>query len=347
MLKDSRYWIYHGFVALIVSGLLAIEDLMELGIFFFDDLLVGVIGVFVLIIPLSYVIQKIVHQMNAFMPWSQDQFKRFFLESFLIILLVLIFTICATFLKGYFQEVEDNMDNDFGFEILALIMFFISIFMLAAFHEFMALNEHNESLYLKAKILEKQNYIAKYEALKSQVNPHFLFNSLNVLSSLIYTDPKRSDIFIKKFANVFRYVLELNNENLVKVEREIDFLNSYLFLQKIRYGDSLDVRIELSSQILASYIPPLSLQIVVENALKYSNSSLDEKISIYIEESEFDIVVRNSYDKPTQEIAGTGTGQKNLIEKYQLMGLTVPRFYIVNDFYVARLPVQSENRWNV
>ncbi|MCA4895680.1 MAG: histidine kinase [Cytophagales bacterium] len=341
MLTDRRYWIYHFFIAFVVSSLLAVEDFLESGNFYFKDLLFGLFTILLLLIPFSYLVKKIVACMNLLMPWGINQFKRFILESVLIITLVAILTSISILTKDFFIEVDDNRDNDFGFEIISLIMFFISIFMLVALHEFMALNEDNESLYLKSKILEKKNYLAKYEALKSQVNPHFLFNSLNVLSSLVYTDSKKSDLFIKKFADVFRYVLELNNENLVKVEREIDFLNSYLFLHKIRYGDSLQVTINLSTTILNKLIPPLSMQLVVENALKHSRVDADDTLYIYIEETESNIIVRNTYQANLQDVVSTGIGQNNLIEKYHLLGLEEPKFYISDNYYISELPVEK------
>jgi len=341
MLTDRRYWIYHCFIAFVVSSLLAVEDFLESGIFYFKDLLFGLFTILLLLIPFSYLVKKIVDYMNLLMPWGINQFKRFILESILIITLVAILTSISILTKDFFIEVDNNRDNDFGFEIISLIMFFISIFMLVALHEFMALNEDNESLYLKSKILEKKNYLAKYEALKSQVNPHFLFNSLNVLSSLVYTDSKKSDLFIKKFADVFRYVLELNNENLVKVEREIDFLNSYLFLHKIRYGDSLQVTINLSTTILNKLIPPLSMQLVVENALKHSRVDADDTLYIYIEETESNIIVRNTYQANLQDVVSTGIGQNNLIEKYHLLGLEEPKFYISDNYYISELPVEK------
>jgi len=341
MLTDRRYWIYHCFIAFVVSSLLAVEDFLESGIFYFKDLLFGLFTILLLLIPFSYLVKKIVDYMNLLMPWGINQFKRFILESILIITWVAIITSISILTKDFFIEVDNNRDNDFGFEIISLIMFFISIFMLVALHEFMALNEDNESLYLKSKILEKKNYLAKYEALKSQVNPHFLFNSLNVLSSLVYTDSKKSDLFIKKFADVFRYVLELNNENLVKVEREIDFLNSYLFLHKIRYGDSLQVTINLSTTILNKLIPPLSMQLVVENALKHSRVDADDTLYIYIEETESNIIVRNTYQANLQDVVSTGIGQNNLIEKYHLLGLEEPKFYISDNYYISELPVEK------
>jgi two-component system LytT family sensor kinase len=341
MLTDRRYWIYHCFIALVVSSLLAVEDSLESGIFYLKDFFFGFFTILLVLLPFSYLVNKIVAYMNSLMPWGINQFKRFILESVLIITLVAILTSISVLMKDFFIEVDDNRNKDFGFEIISLIMFFISIFMLVTLHEFMALNEYNESLYLKSKILEKKNYLAKYEALKSQVNPHFLFNSLNVLSSLVYTDSKKSDLFIKKFADVFRYVLELNNENLVKVEREIDFLNAYLFLHKIRHGDSLHVTINLSTNILNKFIPPLSMQIVVENALKHSTVDADDKLFIYIEEVASNIVVRNTYQAKSQDVVSTGIGQKNLIEKYHLLGLEEPKFYISDNYYISELPVEK------
>ena len=186
----------------------------------------------------------------------------------------------------------------------------------------------------------------KYEALKNQINPHFLFNSLNTLSSLIYQDTGKSDQFIKKFADVFRYVLELNQEQLVPVKREISFLDAYLFLQKFRYGEALLVEKSLSSDLLNAKIPPLSLQLVVENAIKHNVISQQQPLRICIESDQNTLVVKNNYQHRENLGESTGIGQKNLIEKYRLINMPLPEFSLNGDEYHVRLPlIDKELAW--
>jgi sensor histidine kinase YesM len=344
MLKDKNYWIYHFFIACIIAVLLAMEDLIEGQGFNALDLLENVLVFLVVVFCISWMVLGVVQWLNHVMPWEVSLFSRFLVETVIILAGVVFFTLISSGVLNFVRE--PDADSDFGFEILALIMFFITIFMLFALHEFMTLSAEKESLLIRAKILQKQNHLAKYEALKNQINPHFLFNSLNVLSSLIYKDIQKSDQFIKKFSDVFRYVLELNNENLVPVKRELLFLESYLFLQKIRYGDHLQIHQTLDSAVLHMLIPPLTLQLVVENALKHNIISDSHNLSIWIENTFDEIIVKNNYQVRVNGSSMVGIGQQNLCEKYQLIAQRVPRFYVEDNFYISRLPVLKQALWN-
>lgn len=347
-LLDRRYWIYHCFITAIITALLTVEDFLEGQPLVWYAILSDVLVYLVVVSSVSLLALAIVKTLNRVMPWEATLFTRFLMESFFMVAMVLAFTVGASLVVNALGKYRGSAgsDDDMGFEFLALVMFSITVFMVFAFHEFMILSVDKESLKFKAEVLQKQNYLAKYEALKSQINPHFLFNSLNVLSSLIYRDTQKSDQFIKKFAEVFRYVLELNQEKLVPVKRELSFLESYLFLQKIRYGDHLEIHHHISAEILNKFIPPLSLQLVIENALKHNVISEDLRLHIFLENTDDEIVVRNNYQYRDSINASTGIGQKNLSEKYALLAEKLPQFYVENGFYFTRLPVLTHALWN-
>ena len=346
---DKRYLAYYLFTSFIISTILVVEDVLEgdrdyhkLLLDFITD--IPIFSLLILFISIfSYYIIKFLNKTH---PWEKAGWKRFILEIGVVVILVLVLTTAGSYLVRNFDFMPKDVDGDFGFEILALIMFFIGTFMVFSFHEFMMLSSDKQYLAYKAGMLEKQNYMIKYEALKSQVNPHFLFNSLNVLSSLIYQDTAKSDLFIKKFSEVFRYVLELNQEKLVEVKSELKFLDSYFFLQKIRYGDSLVIRKTVDADALCWYIPPLTLQLVVENAIKHNVISKEQRLTITIENGEDELIVRNNYQHRGNFAGSTGIGQQNLKEKYQLIDERSPKFYIENDEYVVKLPIIKELSWN-
>ena len=243
MLKDKRYALYYLFTATIVAVLLAIEDLTETGgptlgsivLEFFTDIPLY----FLLCMGLGGLSVMIIRQLNRRLPWEAQPFRRFIVEILIVLGLVGTFTLVGAAIVRRLELFPDKVDDDLTFELLSVIMFFISLFMIFAFHEFMNLNKDKKQLSQKASHFEAQHSISQYEALKNQVNPHFLFNSLNVLSSLIYKDTAMSDRFISKFAEVFRYVLELNSSALVPLKQELQFIDSYIFLQQIRYGNCL------------------------------------------------------------------------------------------------------------
>lgn len=347
MLGDKRFWIYHWLIVTIISTLLAIEDVREGQnmIIILREFAANQVVFFLLVIAISWIVFMVVGLMNRLMPWDTGLFKRLFTEFLFIVMMIVVFTTITTHLAKLFGSYNPDGDDDFDFEYLALVMYFITITKVFAFHEVIALSITKEALRIRAELLQKQNYLAKYEALKNQVNPHFLFNSLNVLSSPIYRDVKQSDQFIRKFADVFRYVLELHQEKLVPVKIEVRFLESYLFLQQIRYGSHLKIEYRLDTTALQKFIPPLSLQLVIENALKHNVISDECNLHIFVENNEKEIIVRNNYQIREASCSSTGIGQPNLIEKYRLLGGDQPRFYLENDFYFARLPLLNSLTW--
>ena len=225
------------------------------------------------------------------------------------------------------------------FIVISMLMFFITISLTFVFHEFLIVNERKNKISLFAKELEEQHLKTKYEALKNQVNPHFLFNSLNVLSTLIYKDIKIADQFIRQFSDVFRYVLELNTDELVPLKKELKFVDSYIFLQKTRYGKLLKVSKKITSDQLELMVPPMSLQVVVENALKHNVISEAAPLWIAIFTDGDSLVISNNYQLRKNGAISTGLGQKNLLERYRLNGKRLPRFYLEDNFYYAELPL--------
>ena len=147
------------------------------------------------------------------------------------------------------------------------------------------------------------------------MNPHFLFNSLNSLSSLISKDPDKAVKFVKELSEIYRYVLDQKNTELVDLKDEIEFLNSYVFLQKIRFAESLKVNIDISAK--NRKIIPLSLQMLLENAIKHNVVSKDKplEIDVYSNPENY-IVVRNNIQK--KKVVGTSTniGLKNIKDRY-------------------------------
>ena len=241
------------------------------------------------------------------------------------------------------SEPEDSFQTYAG---LAAIMFFIGTVMTFAYHEFEAIFGERSVLQKKTRELEQENFISRYEALKNQVNPHFLFNSLNVLSGLIYEDVRKSDQFIRKFSEVFRYVLEHNDANLTTLSRELAFLDSYMFLQQIRYGDNVHMHLNIDADYLKWQLPPMSLQIVFENVFKHNQIGPENPVTIHISVEHAVLVVKNNYFPRKNDQRSTGIGQTNLLKRYELVNasLKLPQFYLQDEHYVVELPLISTDK---
>lgn len=193
---------------------------------------------------------------------------------------------------------------------------------------------------IETERLQKQTVVAHYETLKNQVNPHFLFNSLNTLTALIHQDPVKAEQFTEEFAKVYRYLLEMKDQSVIMLSEEIEFVKSYIFLQKKRYGDSLKVDLNLSAKSLEQFIAPVSLQLIVENAIKHNTISSAKPLYITIEDHDMYLkVVNNLQKRDDYKVNSTGLGLKNLKDKYAIISGLSPEFYIEGDYYVARIPM--------
>jgi tetratricopeptide (TPR) repeat protein len=190
--------------------------------------------------------------------------------------------------------------------------------------------------------LEKENILAQYEIFKNQINPHFLFNSLNAISSLIPTDPEKAVEFTNQFSKVYQYIIALKEKLVVKIEEELDLINSYLFLQKIRFGENLIVDIDITKDHLACSVPPFSIQLLVENAIKHNIISTEHPLNISIKSMDGFLTVKNNLQKRTEKIASTGIGLKNLTDRYNIVSKIAPKFWSNGSEYIAHIPIINE-----
>ncbi len=180
--------------------------------------------------------------------------------------------------------------------------------------------QYMEEMQVKAEQLEKENLLSQFSALKSQVNPHFLFNSLSILSSLVKKDPDLSEQFIDRLSRAYRYILEQRETDVVPLKSELEFLQAYTFLLQTRFEHKFEVKVNLGLQTVEnSRIAPLTLQILVENAVKHNRMSEKEPLLITIGEDGDMLIVRNNFRPRSDEVHSTGVGLQNIINRYALL----------------------------
>jgi len=160
---------------------------------------------------------------------------------------------------------------------------------------------------------------ARFETLKSQINPHFLFNSLNTLSTLILIDPKRADEFTSKLSNIYRYVLDNQDNDLVPVTQEIEFAKDYIKLQAIRFSNNFTINIEQFTGDSNSMIIPLSLQLLLENIFKHNIISQKNKVAISIYFENGFIVVYNTKTAEKEIRESYSVGLSNILNRYEIV----------------------------
>lgn len=254
---------------------------------------------------------------------SLRQLKKQMLPSFIFFLIVTVFLSLFFYSLGVYilyliekREMDNYLRILFQRDIpstyipLAIGLFFTSVvFFYTTWRQAIEREQRLQE--------EKLKY--RYRTLKTQVNPHFLFNSLNTLSEVIYEDVKKADRYIQKLAGIYRYILDNEEIDLIPLSEEIDFVKQYFSLQKERLGNKIQLEMGCKNADKFEVIP-ISLQILVENALKHNIASEGNplKIRIYIVESKY-IIVSNSIQKKNIFRNFRGTGLANLKERVKLM----------------------------
>jgi len=172
-------------------------------------------------------------------------------------------------------------------------------------------------------LIENERLIAenirnRYEALKNQIDPHFLFNSLNTLNGLIGFDNNRAHKYVEKLSSVFRYTIQ--NKGVTTLQEELNFTNSYAYLMKIRYGENFEIEHNISEKYLSYYVMPISIQLLIENAVKHNVISNKYPLTIKIYTTEQDIlVVENKIRPKAYAVPSSKIGLANLCERYKLL----------------------------
>jgi two-component system, LytTR family, sensor kinase len=199
----------------------------------------------------------------------------------------------------------------------------------------------------KKSLLEVEKYKAEstqaqLQNLKDQVNPHFLFNNLSVLSSLVYKDQDKAVDFINQLSKVYRYLLESRSSELIALEDELKFIESYTYLLQIRFDKSLKFEMTIPENKRRLLLPPMSLQMLIENAIKHNEVSSELPLTIAINVEHDLLVVKNNLQLRSNKEPGSGTGLKNIKERYRYY--TDRHVEILEDrnFYEVKIPLLTK-----
>lgn len=178
-------------------------------------------------------------------------------------------------------------------------------------------------------------------ALQSQLNPHFLFNSLNALSALITEAPGKAEQFVDEMASVYRYLLQTNEHELTTLKRELNFVRSYYNLLETRYGQGVSLSVRIDDRFLNFQLPPLTLQLLLENAVKHNVVSANRPLGIQIatNQSGWLIVSNNLQRKPADRVKSTKKGLLNILTKYQMLGQPLPTVEEDGGLFTVKLPL--------
>ncbi len=273
---------------------------------------------------------------NSKISWLDQPGKRFIVG----VITVLIYTpLVIVFLNTSYNLLPGVSIDWGGIDVLISIgiTFFITFFMFAK-----SFLDNWRKATVDAERIKREQMSTKYESLKNQVNPHFLFNSLNALTNLVYENQDMAADFIRKLSKVYRYVLDNQAKEVVSLEIELAFVNSYLFLQRIRFDDKLKVNIDITG-FEQKMIPPIALQMLFENAIKHNTIAEEEPLTIevYVENSDT-LIIKNNLQKkniPIEESAGVGL--KNIQARYEFLSQTKVEIHETESEFIVKLPLLS------
>jgi two-component system, LytTR family, sensor kinase len=234
----------------------------------------------------------------------------------------------ALFWKGFTPKDEDLI-------LKIVILFLSSLFIYNILYALLYSYQHYAIAQIENLQSERKQLELQFEALKSQISPHYLFNSLNTISSLIFKDLPSAEQFIRRLSQTYQYILSTQDKKYVLLKEEVEFVQSYYYLLRIRFQQQLNVEINLPSGIMTSKIPPLTLQMLVENAIKHNNLASDKKLFIYI----------TAQDNTYLKVINTKTGILDGVNSFKVGLENIRKRY--QYFTDKKIEVRDEEKFSV
>lgn len=303
---------------------------------FLTRLAIGTAFSFVFALFLVFLDLQIINRLDKLFPLPQRLIARIPTEFIFTIivgsLIGSVVTVIAGSLMPYADGLLKNVMNN------SLITSVINLIVITVIEAIVWFKRSQQSL-VKAEKLERENSQIRFETLKSQLNPHFLFNSLNVLSSLIKKDSDKAQNFVDEFSSVYRYTLDVIEKPVVELREELDFAKSFLYLQKIRFDNAVDMEINVDASKLTYLVPPLAVQTLLENAFKHNKASVDNPLKIKIYNDDDVLVVINNLQPKIKGADSKKVGLNNLSKRYELLGEILPQYSVTEKEYIAKIPL--------
>jgi sensor histidine kinase YesM len=258
-----------------------------------------------------------------------------------LILGIVFFTVpvAVLLLVGWYKIFSDK-PVDWNVVSQSSLIILIAVIFITHVYETVFMVKESESEIIRNEQLERARAEAELEALKNQIDPHFIFNSLNTLSHLIEEKPVKAKQFNDNLADVYRYILQNKARDLVLLREEIEFLKSYFLLLQIRFDKAIKLDMYITEEAMDLYlVPPISLQILVENAIKHNEFSEATPLSIEINIKDDELIVHNNVRKKILRKESSGIGLQNLGERYRLTTNKEMIFSEQKDDFTVKLPV--------
>lgn len=271
--------------------------------------------------------------------FARSKFLRDYLFFQMLIIVAVTVLIAAFWIK--MAILFFGNEHILSHQVMQLALFF-GVLLMIIIHTMVMMSHIAKGWLESRKELEKlkqAKLLSDYNSLQDRLNPHFLFNNLSVLRSLIRYNPDDAERFTENFTDVYRYLLRSHESQTVTVKNELEFLKAYIALHQERLGDGLHVTIDVTDDCLSREVPPMAIQLLVENAIKHNIASRQKPLQITItNEGNEALIIRNNVNKK-QTTYSTKTGIKTLRGQYRLIANKEIEIEERGDFYWVRIPV--------
>lgn len=253
-------------------------------------------------------------------------------------LLTFAFVTCYMLFIMHFRPFQAQLDARMMIDVY--LFEFVAVLLLTGLYEINYSLNKWKTLQINKEAIKRAGMQGQLQSLKSQVNPHFLFNSLNTLSALIADEPKRAEQFVDEMAKVYRYLLQTNQNELTTLSAEIRFINSYYHLLRTRYDIGFELAIEVEEEDLDKKIPPLTLQLLLENAVKHNSILESNPLRVTIRSAGGDLLeISNNRLVKSTPVKSTRLGLANIMAKYELLSDRLPAIDDGRHFFTVTLPL--------
>ncbi len=326
----------------IISGLIIHLYLLSSEGFTYAEMnSLGIVGCMFIGIFISYIILLVSLKLNEWVSWHQHPSSR--LLSGIVINIFVAFCI----LSLYYQLNWNNLVHP-SFEyasfgkvgmiklgiIVTVVVIIFSIIYYALFSYNLFVSSHLQEAQLQRALIETQ-----MNTLKGQLTPHFLFNSLNTISSLIHRDNTEAESFIRKLANTYQYTLQNYDKNWVTLEKELEVVHAYIYMMKTRFGDGLNVEVNIPESAYDIRVLPLSIQSLVENAVKHNVVDQSQPLNISIIVTGKFLIISNNKTRSPNNVISHNIGLNNLMKRYDM--LTKSKIEVINktNSFEVKIPI--------
>lgn len=291
------------------------------------------------------------YYLDKIISWNERSIRRLMIQALLQIVGSILIVILINFI---FEICTETKKSDYRKEITLMSQWiatniFVSL-LISAINtgNFLLDNWKKTSLEaslhkLKSSEHKRAAMAAELQALKLQIDPHFIFNNLSVLSELILEDQQLGYEYSESFAKVYRYLLVNSKKDTITLEEELKFLNSYIYLTQKRIGEGVHFEISVAENLKQFLLPPLALQFLVENALKHNQTSKSNplKIKVYTTSDQY-LVVLNSLSPLVNKIESADVGIKNIISRFEFLGDRKPIIIKTDKDFIAKIPLYED-----